>query len=95
MIQTEEEAFDGYGQYRGKCYELSKEACEKDSSLTLVRGHYYCPVWNTVEPHWWTVRQDGSIFDPTSRQFPSNGSGFYEEFDGMISCSECGKKIKE
>ena len=88
-------ASDGYIRYRGRCKELSAAACEEDPSLTLVRGHYYCPIWNRDEPHWWTVRQDGTIHDPTREQFPSGGSGIYTPFTGIIPCAECGKEIAE
>lgn len=83
-----------YQKYRGKCHEMSKEAVRTDPSLRLVRGYYYCPHWGK-QPHWWTVRQDGSIYDPTKLQFPSKGEGRYEEFDGYFNCSECNKRIKE
>ncbi len=86
---------DGYRLFRGRCKELSEAACKNDPTLTLVRGHYYCPIWNTAEPHWWTVRQDGSIHDPTKWQFPSRGLGFYEPFDGTVDCGNCGKTVKE
>lgn len=84
-----------YSKFRGKCKEMSQKACIDDPTLTLVRGHYYCPIWNTREPHWWTVRKDGSIYDPTKSQFPSAGNGEYEPFDGFIECAECGKRIPE
>ena len=84
-----------YSIYRGKCKEASEEACKKDSSLTLVRGYYYCPIWNTQEQHWWTVRENGKIYDPTRKQFPSIGFGVYTKFDGNLNCSECGKDITE
>jgi len=84
-----------YIKFRGKCKEASEVACEKDSSLTLVRGYYYCPIWNTTEQHWWTVKEDGTIYDPTKKQFPSNGIGEYIEFDGFLNCEECGKRISE
>lgn len=90
-----DEVYNGYKQFRGKCLELSQAACAEDPSLRLVRGHYYCPIWNTMEPHWWTVRTDGTIHDPSCKQFPSAGMGSYEEFDGMVECSECGKEMKE
>jgi len=95
---TEPTKFDpaeGYRLYRGRCKELSEAACVADPTLTLVRGHYYCPIWNSAEEHWWTVRQDGSIHDPTKDQFPSRGQGFYEPFDGTVECAECGKKMNE
>jgi hypothetical protein len=81
--------------YRGKCKEMSEAAVAADPTLTLVRGHYFCPIWNSDEPHWWTVRQDGTIYDPTARQFPSKGMGIYTPFDGMVSCAECGKTVHE
>ena len=86
---------EGYRKFRGRCKELSEEACKADPLLTLVRGHYFCPIWNTEEPHWWTVRQDGTIYDPTKEQFPSKGMGFYTPFNGTVSCAECGKALPE
>lgn len=91
----EQEMMDGYKAFRGRCREMSDAACRSDSSLTLVRGHYYCPMWNTEEPHWWTVRQDGTIHDPTKDQFPSRGLGVYTPFDGLVECADCGKQVKE
>lgn len=84
-----------YEMYRGRCKEFCDQAVMEDPSLTLVRGHYYCPIWNTDEQHWWTVRQDGTIFDPTKNQFPSKGLGVYTPFDGMVECSNCGKPMHE
>lgn len=86
---------DGYRTYRGKCREMSEAACKEDPTLTLVRGHYYCPIWNSDEPHWWCVRPDGTIHDPTAAQFPSAGLGIYTPFNGMVSCAECGKEVSE
>ena len=83
-----------YLKYRGKCREYCKEAVKKDPTLRMVRGFYHDPLWGKQQ-HWWTVRPDGSIYDPTAKQFPSMGNGEYEEFDGMVECSECGKKIPE
>lgn len=80
---------------RGKCRELSEAAVAADPSLTLVRGWYFCPIWNRDEEHWWTVRADGAIFDPTCSQFPSNGVGIYTEFDGTYPCMNCGKDTPE
>lgn len=85
---------DDYAKYRGKCKEMSEAEVAADPSLKLVRGHYYCPFWGE-QPHWWTVRPDGTINDPTKLQFPSKGNGEYVEFDGNVSCSECGKEMKE
>lgn len=83
-----------YEKYRGKCKEMAEAAVAADPSLTLVRGHYYCFVWGE-QPHWWAKRPDGTIVDPTKDQFPSKGRGEYVEFNGMVTCSECGKEMKE
>ena len=83
-----------YIKYRGKCREMSEELVSKDPSLTLVRGHYHCPFWNK-QPHWWVKDKNGQIIDPTKNQFPSKGNGEYVEFNGIISCSECGTEMKE
>lgn len=84
-----------YEKYRGKCKEYCDAAVAADSTLTLVRGHYYCIAWNTNEQHWWCTRPDGSIFDPTAEQFPCLGSGEYTPFDGNVECSQCGAEGKE
>lgn len=84
-----------YQEYRGRCLELSQSAVLNDPTLTLVRGYYFCPIWNVEEQHWWTKRIDGSIHDPSAKQFPSKGLGIYTEFDGTIECANCGKLVKE
>lgn len=84
-----------YMNFRGKCKEMSEAACAEDPTLTLVRGHYFCPIWNSDEQHWWCEREDGTIYDPTSAQFPSKGLGIYTPFDGMVECANCGKSVKE
>ena len=86
---------NNYLEYRGKCKEMSEAAVAEDPSLTLVRGWYYCPIWNRREPHWWCKKPDGTIVDPTCLQFPSGGLGEYEEFNGVVTCAECGKEIPE
>lgn len=86
---------DGYRRFRGRCKELSELAVAGDPTLRLVRGWYYCPIWNLEEPHWWTVRPDGEIHDPTAAQFPSGGAGDYREFAGSFPCEECGLKVAE
>jgi hypothetical protein len=83
-----------YAKYRGKCRSMSEAAVAADPTLRLVRGHYFCPIYGQ-QAHWWTVRPDGTIYDPTALQFPSNGHGEYVEFDGWHDCAECGKKIRE
>ncbi len=95
MDNTEDLSTSDYRRYRGRCKSMCEEAILADPTLKLVRGHYYCPIWNCEEPHWWTLRPDGTIFDPSTRQFPSNGLGIYTPFDGMVTCVECGKEMPE
>lgn len=85
-----------YSKYRGRCKELSEEACANDPDLVLVRGHYFCPIWNRDNQHWWCVRKStGEIFDPSCLQFPSAGAGIYEPFNNIVTCAECGKEVLE
>lgn len=84
-----------YLRYRGRCKELAENAIQNDPSLRLVRGYYYCPIWNHKDPHWWCVTSDGTIVDPSAKQFPSKGRGTYTEFDGRIPCAECGAELDE
>lgn len=93
-MQTPEERMSDYKQFRGRCKELSEAAVLQDPTLKLVRGYYYCNVYGK-QAHWWCVRPDGTIVDPTAKQFPSNGTGVYEPFDGIVECAECGKEMKE
>lgn len=83
-----------YAKYRGKCKEAVKALCKENPSLTPVRGHYICWSWGK-QPHWWAVRSDETIIDPTIKQFPKPHIGEYIPFDGIVSCAECGKKIME
>ncbi len=90
-----DEELENYKKFRGKCKQLSELEIEKDSTLRLVRGHYICPIWGK-EAHWWCVRPDGTIVDPSVKQYPTKGVGAeYIEFDGMCECSNCEKKVKE
>jgi hypothetical protein len=95
ILDIEARWAEGYRKFRGRCKELSEAACAADPTLTLVRGHYYCPIWGTNEPHWWCVKPDGTIVDPTREQFPSAGNGIYTPFDGNVTCSNCGKQMRE
>ena len=79
-----------YQMYRGKCREMSEALCKEDPSLTLVRGFYYDPFYGK-EQHWWAKKPDGTIVDPTSKQFAMGGiEELYEEFNGICECAECG-----
>src|SRR5574340_590276 len=93
MKRTPEQVAADYTKFRGRCRELAEAECAADRRLRLVRGHYFCPLWGTNEQHWWCERSDGAIVDPTAMQFPSGCLGFYEEFDGICECSNCGKEI--
>lgn len=84
-----------YTKYRGNCKKMCDNAIKNDPTLTFVRGHYFCPIWNCDNQHWWTVRKDGSIYDPSRKQFPSHGHGIYEEFNGNIDCETCKKTMPE
>ena len=94
-MTTEIEKASDYSRFRGRCKDLVDEAVSKDPTLTAVRGHYFCPLWNREDQHWWAVRPDGTILDPSVCQFPSKGFGIYTPFDGMVTCSECGKTMEE
>jgi hypothetical protein len=88
------EDLSDYLKYRGKCKEYVEKAVKEDPTLLAVRGFYYDAAWGR-QAHWWCLKQDGTIFDPTAKQFPSKGYGVYEEFDGFIECEECGKTVHE
>lgn len=83
-----------YTKYRGKCKEMSEALVQQNPELRLVRGFYDCPVWGEQQ-HWWCEDSDGKNVDPTKNQFPSKGIGMYREFDGMVSCSNCGTEMHE
>lgn len=84
-----------YLEFRGSCKELAEKACADDPTLRLVRGWYLCPMWGK-QAHWWAVRSDGTIVDPSVKQFPTAGVGAeYIEFDGQIECEYCRKEVPE
>lgn len=85
---------NSYLKYRGKCKQYVDEAISNDPTLTAIRGHYNCPLWG-LQNHWWCVRKDGTIYDPTVTQFPSAGVGEYIPFNGLITCETCGKRVPE
>ena len=84
-----------YAAYRGKCKEMVDALIATDPTLTAVRGHYWCPIWNRDDAHWWAIDRAGTIIDPSARQFPSKGSGAYTPFDGRVPCAECGSEMME
>jgi hypothetical protein len=99
-MRTDADVAEGYAELRGKCKELSEALCAADPSLRLVRGHIFVPHWpsESLQPHWWCERPDGTVVDPSWRQFPFDrepGRALYAEFDGQVSCDECGKEGSE
>lgn len=92
--RSDEQIAADYKEFRGRCKELVDAAIAADGTLTAVRGHYYCHIFGE-QPHWWCVTTDGTVFDPSARQFPSNGKGAYVPFDGYFECSNCGKSMRE
>lgn len=86
---------NNYLKYRGRCRELAEQAAAGNPDLELVRGYYYCPIWNKTEQHWWTENTAGEIYDPSRLQFPSAGAGEYQKFDGFVECCICGTKKPE
>lgn len=83
----------GYGQ----CKDYSQAMLRAFPELRLVRGFFHC-VWGARQ-HFWLVAPDGSVVDPTRRQFP--GMGEYEELqDHELAdrcptgvCMDCGGQV--
>lgn len=65
-----------YMKYRGKCKELCEQAIKDDTTLTLIRGHYFCPIWNKDEPHWWTKKQMVLYLTHLQNSFHQKGLAF-------------------
>ena len=73
---------------RGRCATASAAMVAVFPELRRVRGHY-----NGV-PHWWCVAPDGTIVDPTARQFVPGGT--YVEYHGpdpLGKCMNCGALV--
>ena len=94
MTEIQKDRAADYRLYRGKCKIMAEALVKRIPGLRLVRGFYHCPLWGK-QSHWWAQKNDGTIIDPSVAQFPSYGSGTYEEFNGMVRCEECGKEISE
>lgn len=93
--RTEQEKMLDYRKYRGKCKEYVDEVIRLFPDWKAVRGWYECPLWGDQE-HWWTKKPDGTIFDPTVRQFPTAGAfASYREYRGFLMCFGCGKEVAE
>lgn len=82
---------EGYARFAGRCRKYAEAAIAADPTLRLACGWYHCPMWGK-RGHWWAVKPDGTIVDPTVTQFPTSGAGAdYEEYDGTVECANCGK----
>lgn len=82
---------DGYGECRTATELMVKEFPE----LKRVAGHVYTLGWGK-RSHFWCVTPDGSIVDPTARQFP--GLLGYEPWKPgdevcVGKCMNCGCEI--
>lgn len=84
-----------YALMRGTCKQAVEALIQQRPELRAVRGHYFCPIWNSNEAHWWAETKAGDIVDPTKDQFASGGLGSYTEFDGVCHCEQCGKDVAE
>ena len=78
----------------GECAEITQMMLGAFPELKRVRGHYMCPWWGECA-HWWLTAPDGSIVDPTAKQFPSEGQGEYvPHVEGFAEptgkCPNCG-----
>lgn len=64
----------------GRCVETCAAMQEAfPLELREARGFYHDPVWGR-RTHAWLVAADGSIVDPTAKQFPCGGiADLYEE----------------
>lgn len=82
---------------RGTCKTAAEQLAKEDPSLTVVRGWYIDVHWGRQE-HWWCVRADGGIVDPTVEQFPTGhvpGLRQYEPYEGIHPCPGCGTAVRE
>ncbi len=88
------EQMDNYKKYRGRCKEFVDAEIEKDPTLKAVRGWYDCP-YDGRQAHWWCVRLDGTIFDPTQKQFKGPFVPYlYIPYTGTMPCCYCGEEVE-
>jgi hypothetical protein len=81
----------------GQCKKICEEMNKVFPELKLIRGHYFCPIWEE-RGHWWLVNHNNDIIDPTAIQFPSKGEGLYIPWDESQAeptgkCPNCGELI--
>ena len=81
----------------GKCADVTEAMAAAFPELRRVRGHYYCTAWGE-RSHWWLVTPSGEVVDPTAKQFPSAGHGYYEPWiegaeEPSGKCPNCGGMV--
>jgi hypothetical protein len=87
--------------YWRKCESVTLRMKEAFPELIRVRGHYH-DIWFGPIPHWWLKTEDGTIIDPTCRQFSevqswdmSGHHSLYAEVDDENlptgKCPNCGE----
>lgn len=82
-----------------RCKEFCEAMLKEFPELALTRGYYFDFEWGQRE-HWWLTDPQGNVIDPTARQFPSKGCGFYEPWnegdpEPIEKCVVCGEYIYE
>ena len=84
---------DGYRLLAGKCAKIAAAIAKACPEFRVAKGYYHCPHWGK-RGHFWLVAQDGTIYDPTIWQFPTE-TGAYEEIheNSEVECDQCGKRI--
>ena len=78
----------------GNCFSVTLNMQEAFPELRQVSGFYFDALWGR-RTHWWLQTQDGQVVDPTARQFPTKGSGEYQEVVDTSEiptgvCKHCG-----
>ncbi len=80
----------------GLCYKAAHDMAEAFPSLAVVSGHALCLYPWGKRGHWWCVEPNGTIVDPTAKQFPAIGRYEpYTEGDDIRlgKCMSCGDEI--
>lgn len=86
-----------YEKTYGKCREACEAMAKEFPELRIAKGHADTLGWGR-RAHWWLVADNGSIIDPTRKQFP--GVYNYDEWEPgkevcVGKCCNCGGEIWE
>lgn len=77
------------------CMEATASMADAFPELRRVRG--YAMVGIRDRPHWWLVKRDGAIVDPTAHQWSVKPSMYREipidEEEPHGKCLECGEEL--